>query len=75
MALNKKPTVYQDPATKWLMSQTKAALADMLTEVLRLEQESADDPATAEAAEAKFARVLAMRDGLKSPMMLWREQK
>lgn len=60
-----KPTLYNDPATAWLMSQSKAALADMLTEVLRLESGRCDDPATAEAAEARFAGVLKARAGLR----------
>ena len=57
-SLMHKPTLYSDPATRWLMKQSKAALADMLTEVLRCESESCDEPATATAAETKFAGVL-----------------
>ena len=60
-----KPTLYSDPATEWLMTQSKAALADMLTEVLRLESGYCDDPATAEAAEARFSGVLNARTGLR----------
>jgi hypothetical protein len=66
MALNKKPTLYDDPATTWLMEQSKAALADMLTEVLRLDQESADDPASREAAEKRFGTIVARRHDLKT---------
>lgn len=65
MGLMHKPNLYTDPATVWLMGQSKAALADMLTEVLRCEQESADEPASAEAAEKKFAGVLESRKALK----------
>ena len=65
MGLMHKPTLYDDPATKWLMQQSKAALADMLTEVLRCEQESADDPATAAAAEAKWGGLLERRKALR----------
>lgn len=60
-----KPTLYRDPATVWLMTQSKAALADMLTEVLRLDSGRCDDPATAEAAEARFASVLEARTKLR----------
>jgi hypothetical protein len=56
-----RPTLYCDAATRWLMKQSKAALADMLTEVLRLDSGCCDDPATAEAAEAKFATLLEAR--------------
>lgn len=66
MAMNKKPPLYDDPATRWLMAQSKAALADMLTEVLRLEQESADDPASEKAAEERFGAVLLRRAGMKT---------
>lgn len=60
-----KPTLYSDPATAWLMGQSKAALADMLTEVLRLGSECCDDPATAEAAAERFAHVLLARKRLR----------
>jgi len=60
-----RPTLYRDPATRWLMEQSKAALADMLTEVLRLDSGLCDDPATAEAAEAKFATLLEARRKLR----------
>ncbi len=61
-----KPTLYNDPATAYLMRQSKAALADMLTEILRCEQESCDDPATAAAAEARLAGILSRRDRIKA---------
>ena len=57
-SLMHKPCLYGDEATAWLMRQSKAALADMLTEVLRLESGQCDDEATAAAAEARFASVL-----------------
>jgi hypothetical protein len=60
-----KPTLYNDPATAWLMRQSKAALADMLTEILRLDSGRCDDPATADAAEARFAPILAAREKLR----------
>lgn len=60
-----KPTLYRDPATAWLMQQSKAALADMLTEMLRLDSGFCDNPATAEAAERRFAGLLKARDGLR----------
>jgi hypothetical protein len=53
-----KPTLYSDPATAWFMQQSKAALADMLTEIMRLDSGCCDDPATAEAAEQRFATIL-----------------
>ena len=49
-SLMHKPCLYGDEATAWLMRQSKAALADMLTEVLRLESGQCDDEATAAAA-------------------------
>lgn len=60
-----KPTLYSDPATAWLMKQSKAALADMLTEMLRLDSGLCDNPATAEAAEQRFAGLLKAREGLR----------
>jgi hypothetical protein len=60
-----RPCLYSDPATTWLMSQSKAAMADMLTEVLRRESGQCDDPATAEAAEAAFGAVVAARRNLR----------
>ena len=60
-----KPTLYADPATAWLMRQSKAALADMLTEMLRLESGCCDDAATAEAAESRLAGILKAREGLR----------
>jgi hypothetical protein len=60
-----KPCLYADEATAWFMRQSKAALADMLTEVMRLESGRCDDGATAEAAEQKFAPVLAARTKLR----------
>lgn len=60
-----RPCLYGDPATAWLMQQSKAALADMLTEVLRRESGQCDDPATAEAAEAAFGNVVAARSHLR----------
>ena len=60
-----KPTLYHDQATEWLMRQSKAALADMLTEVLRLDSGRCDEQATAVAAEEKFAGILAARKRLR----------
>lgn len=60
-----KPTLYRDQATGWLMRQSKAALADMLTEILRLDSGRCDDEATAEAAAEKFAGILAARKRLR----------
>jgi len=60
-----KPTLYNDPATAWLMRQSKAALADMLTEMLRLHSGRCDDPATAEAAESQFCNILEARKSLR----------
>lgn len=71
-----KPTLYSDPATFWLMRQSKAALADMLTEMLRLDSGFCDNPATAEAAEQRFAGVLKAREGLRGlPKRLDRETR
>lgn len=64
-SLMHKPTLYRDPATAWLMQQSKAALADMITEMLRLDSGSCDDPATAEVAEQRFAGLLKAREGLR----------
>lgn len=66
-SLMHKPTLYDDPATRWLMKQSKAALADMITDFLRTEQESADEPATAQSAEARFAGLLERRKSLRRP--------
>ena len=60
-----RPTLYHDPATSWLMQQSKAALADMLTEVLRRDSGACDDPATAEMAEREFGRVVEARKSLR----------
>lgn len=60
-----KPTLYNDAATAWLMSQSKAALADMLTEVLRLDSGRCDDEATAEYAAERFHSILDARKGLR----------
>lgn len=60
-----KPTLYNDPATQWFMRQSKAALADMLTEMMRLDSGSCDCPASAEAAEQRFAGLLEARTGLR----------
>jgi hypothetical protein len=64
-SLMHKPTLYRDPATAWLMQQSKAALADMITEILRLDSGSCDAPATAEEAEQRFAGLLKAREGLR----------
>ena len=60
-----KPCLYTDEATLWLMAQSKSALADMLTEVLRLDSDCFDDEATAHAAEERFSRVLTLRKQLR----------
>ena len=60
-----KPTLYNDAATAWLMQQSKAALADMLTEVLRLDSGRCDDEATAEYAAERFQSILDARKGLR----------
>lgn len=60
-----RPCLYSDPATEWFMRQSKAALADMLTEVIRRESGRCDDPATAEAAQAAFGGVIAARSHLR----------
>ena len=60
-----KPTIYSDSATAWFMQQSKAALADMLTEIMRLDSGCCDDPATAEAAEQRFAPILDARKSLR----------
>jgi hypothetical protein len=60
-----KPTLYNDAATAWLMQQSKAALADMLTEVLRLDSGRCDDDATAEYAAERFQPILDARKGLR----------
>lgn len=60
-----KPTLYNDAATAWLMQQSKAALADMLTEVLRLDSGRCDDEATAEYAAERFQPILDARKGLR----------
>ena len=60
-----RPCLYDDPATAWFMAQSKAALADMLTDVMRRESQCCDDPATAEAAEKTFFGVLDARKGLR----------
>jgi len=58
-----RPTLWSDPATLWFLSQSKAALADMLTEVLR--RDSGERPATAEAAAAAFGGVVEARSHLR----------
>lgn len=60
-----KPCLYSDEATTWLMRQSKAALADMLTEILRLDTGRCDDEATAADAEQRFAQVLEARKRLR----------
>jgi len=60
-----KPTLYDDPATAWLMRQSKAALADMLTELLRLDSGQCDEPATEAAAVARLAGILHARKSLR----------
>jgi len=60
-----RPCLYDDPATAWFMSQSKAALADMLTDVLRRESDCCDDPAGALDAETAFGCVLDARKGLR----------
>lgn len=47
------------------MRQSKAALADMLTEELRLQSESCDDPATEYMAKARFAGIIEARKSLR----------
>ena len=61
-----KPTLYDDDATTWLMTQSKAALADMVTELLRCGNECCDDEVSAEQAKERFAVLLTARKGLKS---------
>lgn len=71
-----KPTLYSDPATAWLMRQSKAALADMVTEMLRLDSGRCDDPATAEHAQERFGSLLIAREGLRwLPKRLDRETR
>lgn len=60
-----KPCLHNDEATGWFMKQSKAALADMLTEVMRLESGRCDDPATAAACEEKFGSLLEQRKRLR----------
>lgn len=60
-----KPNLYKDAATAWLMTQSKAALADMLTEVLRLDSGRCDDEATAEYAAERFQSILDARKALR----------
>lgn len=60
-----KPTLYRDAATAWLMTQSKAALADMLTEMLRLDSGRCDDEATAEYAAERFQSILDARKALR----------
>jgi hypothetical protein len=60
-----KPTLYSDPATAWLMRQSKAALADMVTEMLRRDSGHCDDPATVEHAQEQFGSLLLAREGLR----------
>ena len=61
-----KPTIYNDAATKWLMTQSKAALADMVTELLRCGNECCDDEVSAEQAKERFETLLNARKDLKS---------
>lgn len=60
-----KPCLHSDEATAWFMRQSKAALADMLTEVMRLESGRCDEPATAAACEEKFGSLLESRKRLR----------
>lgn len=60
-----KPCLYSDEATAWFMSQSKAALADMLTEVMRVDSGRCDDEAKAADAESRFAQILAARKSLR----------
>lgn len=61
-----KPTLYRDEATTWLMTQSKAALADMVTELLRCGNECCDEEVSAEQAKERFAVLLTARKGLQS---------
>lgn len=62
--LHNKPTMYDDAATQWFMRQSKAALADMLTEALRLENGRCDDEATAEEAAERWQQMVDARKKL-----------
>lgn len=61
LGLGKKAPVYKDPAVRWLMQLSKAALADCVVDLLRPSQESADDPVSEDAAYERLAAVLAVR--------------
>ncbi len=65
-ATGKKPTTYNDPACRWLVQLSKAALVDCVVDLLRTTQDSADNPVGENAARDRLGTVLAMR-GDKSP--------
>ena len=75
--IGKAAPISTDPAVRWLDGQTKAALIDMLIEVLRTHPEhtGCDDPIYADLPHRLFAGVLARRKGKKPPMATWNQEK
>lgn len=59
--LNKKPPAYSDPCVNWLMSISKAALADCVIDLLRGRSDCCDEPVSEQAAIERLAVVLEMR--------------
>jgi hypothetical protein len=59
--LGKKPRTYTDPAGKWLMQLSKAALCDCVIDLLRANGESVDEPVSIETAAERLTPVLNMR--------------
>lgn len=66
--IGKKPPTYNDPARRWLMQLSKAALADCVIDLLRGQSDSLDEPVSEEAARERLGAVLTMR-GDKEPKL------
>ena len=60
--LNKKPPVYSDPCMAWIMSLSKAALADCVCDLLRGISDHCDDPVPEATAIERLLPVLGLRN-------------
>lgn len=63
MGIGKKPPVYDDPATRWLMKLSKAALADCAIGLMRPYQgrQSADEPLSVDEVRERLSPVMELR--------------
>ncbi len=61
LGIGKKQPAYKDPAVDWLMRLSKAALCDCVVDLLRMQQDSADDPVSAATAARVLEPILAHR--------------